>query len=98
MVLLVQMLDLPMKVTSLMMAGPFVLLSEPAVVLAPLSLPVLAAPSLMGLPLTAQLFPRTTNLMLSSIAAAVFKKVANAPPASLPFVATVPPSPSIQTI
>ena len=108
MVLLVQVLDLPMKVTSLMMAGPFVLLSVHAVVLAPLSLPALVVPSLTGLPLTAQLFPRTTHLMLSSIAAAVFKRVAIAPPAalharplspaSLPFVATVPPSSSIQTI
>ena|GEM_PF-4083762 len=108
MVLLVQVLHLRMKVTSLMMDGPFVLLSMPAVVLAPLSIPVLVTPSLKGLLLTAQLFPRTTHLMLSLIAAAVLKRVAIAAPAalhacplsltSLPFVATVPPSPSIQTI
>ena len=105
MVLLVQVLDLRMKVSSLMMDGPFALFSVPAVVLAPLSLPVLVVPSLLGLPLTAQLFPRTTHLMLSSITAAVFKRVTIASPAalharplspaSLPFVATVPPSSSI---
>ena len=107
MVLLVQVLDLRVKVSSLMMDGPFALFSVPAVVLAPLSPPVLVlvVPSFMGLPLTAQFFPRTTHLMLSSIAAAVFKRVTIASPAalharplspaSLPFVATVPPSSSI---
>ena len=98
MVLLVQVLHLRMKVTSLMMDGPFVLLSMPAVVLAPLSIPVLVTPSLNGLLLTVQLFPRTTHLMLSSIAAPAALHACPLSLTSLPFVATVPPSPSIQTI